>query len=56
MTRGVIKPLDISFGEAIRRIFKPDNRQRSTTNADKKKNGTAARPPGRTRASTPAGS
>ena len=46
MTRGIIKPLDMSFGDAIKRIFKSDTQPQKPAKPDKaKKSGMTASPP-----------
>lgn len=59
MTRGIIKPLDMSFGEAIRRIFKSDTQSKKPAKRDKVKerpDRQTARPPDRLGVNPPASS
>ena len=54
MSRGIIKPLDMSFREAIKRIFKSDTQPQKIAKPDKaKKSGTTANPPAQSGVSPP---
>ena len=57
MSRGIIKPLNMSFGDAIKRIFKSETQPQKPVKPDKvKKSGTTASPPIQSGVSPPSSS